>query len=108
VQRVILAGSLAIGLSAIAQPHNHLHLELSEGVGIGLLIAGGIPVVIFSSSALREISSSEQCSSGYVSRPIRKDHHAHSRNRPKRSTEEKNKTGHPTPDQLRVELFTDE
>jgi hypothetical protein len=44
---VILAGSLAIGLSAIAQAHNHLHGELSEGVGIGLLIVGGIPFVIF-------------------------------------------------------------
>jgi uncharacterized membrane protein len=43
---VMLAGSLAIGLSAIAQAHNHLHGEFSEGVGIGLLIAGGVPFLI--------------------------------------------------------------
>ena len=44
---VILAGSLALSMSAIAQAHNHLHGELSEDVGIGLLVAGGISFVFF-------------------------------------------------------------
>ncbi len=44
---VMLAGSLAIGLSAIAQAHNHLHGDLSEDVGVGLLLIGGVAFVIF-------------------------------------------------------------
>jgi len=44
---VILAGSLAIGLSAIAQAHSRIEGELSEGVGIGLLILGGLAFIIF-------------------------------------------------------------
>ena len=44
---VILAGSLSAGLSAIAQAHNRIKGELSENVGIGLLLIGAVLFVIF-------------------------------------------------------------
>ena len=44
---VILAGSLSVGLSAIAQAHSRIKGELSEDVGVGLLLLGGVAFVIF-------------------------------------------------------------
>lgn len=44
---MILAGSLSVGLSSIAQAHNRIKGELSENVGIGLLLIGAVLFVIF-------------------------------------------------------------